>query len=576
MRIRNKILMALLAIFLFIGSIITVMWYDTSRKLSDTYLENVSESTMLDAYHAFEYLLTDTSYMATVIAANEPNIIDPVENLNKRELMVNGQWNMEYLKNRRKILEYIKSMNGYKYYISGTAVAANRDCIFSTSHIIQDKQELYEGVKALDQEKLKNSMVMMEPLHLENLKSTVSSDYVLPAVRGILNASGEITGYVILYFDYGVIDTMFSANLPAGSYFQVVNEQGSIIYSSDEEKIQDIEGMNKGFVTNTYTASDVGWTFFMAIPSEVYLTDIQRTALLTGIFLAAAVIVAGVAAAFFVSRITTEITVLKDKMELVAKGDLTVCYQVKNNDEVGRMGGTFNHMVIHIKRLMDRVAEEERLKRLNEIAFLQAQINPHFISNVLNNVAWMAKMQHADNVVPLVNSLNALLQNVMHQDREMIRLEDELKYVDNYLLIMEYSGSYDFTVEKEIEKGTEELYIPRFVLQPIVENAIYYGMPKDLSRQGCIHILTKKRENCLEIIVEDNGGSLTEQEGKDIVNGKNKGSRSFNGIGVVNVNERIRLYFGDAYGLRYESKPGEYTRCIFMLPLVEEDMQWEK
>lgn len=89
MRIRNKILMALLAIFLFIGSIITVMWYDTSRKLSDTYLENVSESTMLDAYHAFEYLLTDTSYMATVIAANEPNIIDPVENLNKRELMVN-------------------------------------------------------------------------------------------------------------------------------------------------------------------------------------------------------------------------------------------------------------------------------------------------------------------------------------------------------------------------------------------------------------------------------------------------------------------------------------------------------
>lgn len=116
-------------------------------------------------------------------------------------------------------------MNGYKYYISGTAVAANRDCIFSTSHIIQDKQELYEGVKALDQEKLKNSMVMMEPLHLENLKSTVSSDYVLPAVRGILNASGEITGYVILYFDYGVIDTMFSANLPAGSYFQVVNEQ---------------------------------------------------------------------------------------------------------------------------------------------------------------------------------------------------------------------------------------------------------------------------------------------------------------------------------------------------------------
>ena len=115
--------------------------------------------------------------------------------------------------------------------------------------------------------------------------------------------------------------------------------------------------------------------------------------------------------------------------------------------------------------------------------FLQAQINPHFISNVLNNVVWMAKLQHADNIVPLIHSLNAMLQNVMHRRNDMITLEDELEYVDNYLTIVEYSGSYDFAVEKKISEDAKELYVPRFILQPIMENAIYHGLPGDLSRQ---------------------------------------------------------------------------------------------
>lgn len=571
MKIRNKIMFAWLATLLFIGIVITGIWYNTSQKLTSTYLKNVSESTMRDAYHAFEYLLTDTSYMATLVATNESNIITPVMRLNQKKINENGQWNQVYLDNRRIIMDYIKGLNGHKYYISGIAVAANKECVFSTNYIIQDKGNLYDEVKELDEEILKYSMVMMEPLHLEGLKSTVSSDYVLPAVRGIVDENGQIEGYVILYFDYGVIDQMFSSYLPDGSFFQVVNEQGSLIFSNSEQDASYFDSLGTGYAKNTFKAESVGWTFYMAIPSGFYIADIHKTAVMSAVITALIIVLALIGTIIIVSKMTTEITVLSGKMQSVATGDLTVRYEVKGEDEIGQMGQNFNYMIIKIQELMNRVAEEEREKRRNEMAFLQAQINPHFVSNVMNNVVWMAKIQHADNIVPLVNSLNALLQNVMHQEREFIPLKDELEYVDNYLTIMEYSGSYDYIVEREVDRDTVLLYVPRFILQPIVENAIYHGLPEDLSRQGRIIISAKRCENELIIIVEDNGEGISIEKAEEILKKRKQKNRSFNGIGIVNVNERIKMYFGDAYGLRFESEVGKYTKCILSLPIIEEE-----
>lgn len=569
MKIRNKILLTMLTVLLFTGIVITSIWYGTSRGLMNTYLKNMSESTMLDAYHAFEYILTDTSYMATLIAANEKNIIEPVSSLRPSVLEPGGQWNREYLDNRRAILDYIKGMNGYKYYISGIAVASNEDCIFSTNYIIQDKAKLYEEIRKLDQERLKTSMVMMEPIHLEGLKSTVSSDYVVPAVRGIVDSRGNLSGYVILYFDYGVIDQMFSANLPEGSYFQVVNEQNSLIFSNCGDDTSIFETKRAGYEYNTFQARNVGWNFHMAIPAHFYLAGIQRTVLLTGGVFGVIILLAGIVSVIVVSRVTTEITVLSGQMNQVSAGNMHARYEGKSRDEIGQMGHTFNHMVVRIQELMEKIAQEEKEKRLSEIAFLQAQINPHFISNVLNNAAWMAKLRHAENLVLLLNSLNSLLQNAMHAREDLIRLSDELDYVDNYLTIMEYSGSYDFDVEKQVDEDTKNLYIPRFILQPIVENAICHGLPGDLSRQGHIKIAARRAGEGLELAVEDNGMGITAQEIERMMKGQAKGRSSFNGIGVVNVNERIRLFFGKEYGLHYESEPGCYTRCVFRLPVVE-------
>lgn len=331
-----------------------------------------------------DILLTDTSYMATLVATNQKNIIDPVSTLNKEVLMDDGQWNQTYLDNRRVIIDYITALNGYKYYIAGIAVVANRDCIFDNSHVVQFKGNIYDQIQQLEPDRLKYSMTMLEPLHLEDTKSTVSSDYVLPGVRGIVDRSGNIIGYVVIYFDYGVIDQVFSDYLPVGSYFQVSNDSGSLIFSNSDGWT-DIEALEGNYAKNSFREPNVGWTFSMAIPSEFYVSEIRRTALLTGILMAVIVSAAWLLSTVLISRVVAEITVLRERMKTVSSGDLTVRYQVRSKDEIGQIGQTFNRMV-----------------------------------------------------------------------------------------------------ERKFDESAAALWVPRFILQPVVENAIVHRLPEDLSRQGCI------------------------------------------------------------------------------------------
>ena len=453
----------------------------------EKHLTDISQSVMKDAYQAFEYLLVDTSYMATMISLNEKNIISPVENLKKREIKKeNGQWNEEYLKNKRIITDYIKGMNGYKYYIVGITIVVQPDCVFSATHLMQNHDEIYQNILKLNQEQLKTGMIMMDPIHVEDGKSTLSSDYVVPAVRAILDKKREPIGYVVLYFDYGVIEKMFAANLPGGSFFQVVNQNQSIIFSNCGDEILDSEKPEKDYVYNFFDADMVDWKFTMAIPSQYYTKDIAYTAYMTIVMMGVVILGAVILAMIVVSRMTAEISHLRNTISKVSEGNLDVSYKVKSKDEIGQIGWAFNNMIVRIRELMGKVAEEEEQKRLVEIAFLEAQINPHFISNILNNVDGMAKIQHADNIIPLVQSLNIMLQNVMHQEYDLIPLKDELIYLDNYLRIVEYSGSYDFVLEKNIDESAENLLVLRFILQPILENAIYHGLPQRLDKEGKI------------------------------------------------------------------------------------------
>ncbi len=199
---------------------------------------------------------------------------------------------------------------------------------------------------------------------------------------------------------------------------------------------------------------------------------------------------------------------------------------------------------------------------------LQSQINPHFLYNTLNSIKWMATIQNVSGIPEMITSLARLLRNIAKGTSELITIKEELDLLNDYITIQQYR--YGGTITVNYNVMSDDLYecnIIKFTLQPIVENAIFHGIePKSV--EGIIDINIKKlKHNKIGIEVIDNGIGISEDKIEKLLSSKETTSKgSFNNIGISNVNERIKLTFGDEYGLNIKSKLNEYTSIIITIP----------
>ena len=221
-----------------------------------------------------------------------------------------------------------------------------------------------------------------------------------------------------------------------------------------------------------------------------------------------------------------------------------------------------NLMTRQISDLMDRRLEDEKNKRDLEYRMLQSQINPHFLYNTLNSIKWMATIQNATGIVEMTTALSRFLKILSKETRELVTLRDELLLLDDYLVIQKYRYGGSVNFEKNIEEGLLDTPIPRFILQPLVENAIFHGIePKG---SGNIVLLAEKQDAEVLISLTDDGvGMATPTLPAD--------DESVRGLGIRSVDERLRYAFGEGYGLSIESKQGSYTRVTIRVPCNGED-----
>jgi two-component system sensor histidine kinase YesM len=256
-------------------------------------------------------------------------------------------------------------------------------------------------------------------------------------------------------------------------------------------------------------------------------------------------------------------------MNEVEKGRLTVYIKDNNNDEITKVIRHFNTMVKEIENLMNDIKEKESQKREAELKALQAQINPHFLSNILNTAKLLANAQKADNVESLLTSLIQLLHVSMGKENDLITVRREIEYLKDYLNIQEFRFYNKFQVFFEIEEEILEYKLPKFLLQPILENAIIHGVgPK--KGQGIIQIKGFVYDGKIIFTITDNGvGMDRETIDRLLREDKAHEGRGFCGIGLRNVQERIQLYFGPEYGLSIDSSPSYFTTVEITLPILQ-------
>ncbi|GLC78553.1 cache domain-containing sensor histidine kinase [Lacrimispora brassicae] len=395
----------------------------------------------------------------------------------------------------------------------------------------------------------------------------------------------ENQGVFFIDLNYKAIEEQCERiDLGARGYVFILDKKGNILYHPKqqliysglkEEQIKEVLDCReeyflsgKGVQQKLYTISESqksGWTVVGVAYTSDLLKNRSQTRLIYTLVTLLLFLVLTAAVTILSRRITRPMILLQDTMKRVERGTFELVDLTRIPDhEIRTLGKAFNMMAEEIQKLMAENIREQEEKRRNEMKALLSQINPHFLYNTLDSIVWMAEAGKNREVVHMTMALARLLRRSISSDQEFFTIRQEIDYVKNYLDIqqMRYKDKLDY--EMVIDESILEKPVIKLVLQPLAENAIYHGI-KYKDGRGLIRIEAYPEGGDMILKVTDNGKGMTEEQIKSIFQ-KHKVNYEKNGVGVYNVQTRLKLYYGREYGLCYESRPGGGVAAIVRIP----------
>lgn len=286
------------------------------------------------------------------------------------------------------------------------------------------------------------------------------------------------------------------------------------------------------------------------------------------------VVLLSVFSAFIAIDFVKPINRLVKGMKKVQKGDSNVYVQDDRKDELGFLNKTFNEMSGEINHLVNWVYREQLTRKEAELKALQSQINPHFLFNTLEAINWMAQLNNIPEISKTVSDLSELMEASIGRDDRLITVEEEFTYADKYISLLKRRFENRIEMIRNVEADVLGIKIPRLLIQPLIENAVYHGLEKTRAK-GVITLNASRTEGVLSIEVVDNGAGMAEDE-LEALNEKlsmdnntyfkSLGNKKTKSIGIENVNRRIKLFYGESYGLKIESAVGQYTKVVVTIP----------
>ena len=417
--------------------------------------------------------------------------------------------------------------------------------------------------------------------------------WVITLSRGIRDrsGSGEKEGVFFIDLNYSAISGLCDqSTVGTKGYAFILDAKGNIVYHPQQQQLyNELQTENISLIMDTdedtvltgtgndgklYSISrseKTGWTVVDCTNVKELLSksrQAQSVYVLTAIIL---VIVALLFSRFMARSITLPIQKLRDSMKKVQEGDFSVSdVVVDSKNEIGSLTKSFDVMTHRIHELMEQNVHEQEEKRKSELKALQSQINPHFLYNTLDSIIWMAESGKNEEVVQMTSALAKLLRQSISNEDEIVTVEREIEYTRNYLAIqkLRYRDQLEYIID--IDEEVLHRKIVKLVIQPLVENAIVHGMPAD-SRRIVITLKCRQEDGLLILSVTDNGIGIAPERLHEIqcaLNGSGTGNirSGKNGIGVVNVHQRIQLMYGEACGLRFISCEGLGTSVEVRIP----------
>ncbi len=458
---------------------------------------------------------------------------------------------------------------------------------------------LRSTVRTWEESWFKEPLEKMENLHfsmphVQYIFDDAKSQYkwVISVSRAVEVTKGVSVSQGVLLIDirYSSLEQLLeNVTLGNGGYVYLISNDGQIIYHPkaqliDSGRVQEDHQKAAGYRDGTYeevfqgekryvTVKSVGYTGWKLVgvtPTRSVSFSGVKTRLFI-LFVVLLILFLLLVINFYISsKITDPIHELEGSVRKLEDGKLDVPVYIGGSYEIQHLGRSIANMASQIQVLMQDIVEEHEAKRKREFDTLQSQINPHFLYNTLDIIVWMVENEKKSEAVKVVTALARFFRISLSKGKSIIPVRDELEHVRNYLTIQQMRFKNKFTYQISAREEVLELASLKLMLQPLVENAIYHGM-EFMDGDGEILIQAEICESSghLCFLIQDNGLGMTGEQVEGLfADQSHVPSKRGSGIGVRNVNERIKLYFVEDYGLRIWSEPDEGTKIFIDLPAV--------
>jgi len=415
--------------------------------------------------------------------------------------------------------------------------------------------------------------------------------YLITVGRRIQKANSSNI-YMIISLKENEIKRLFSQfQSDKRAKFYLTNREGEIYSSLNTDEIgeflpYDITGSSYQIVDYedekhlmvSYPVSYSKWSLVSLVPYNDTIGSINTVTRTTILIQGGFLVIFLFGLIILVREFTKPITQLNNVTKAIKKGDLSARTRIAGSNDVAELGHSFNMMLDTIEDMIKQIKLQEEAKRNAELDMLQAQINPHFLFNVLNAIRLKIKMGGDNDSASLVYSLSALLRMTINRNNAFIPLEEEILIVKHYVELMNFRHQHNVELSIDLVDTASSIEVPRFFLQPVIENSIIHG---NNNRHQRIEIVGKQHPDThyLQLIIADNGKGMDkftleklQEKVYHSANGNvDKNKHSFNGIGLQNVYQRMKLIYGEEFQMDIDSKEGEGTTVSFQIPVPKEE-----
>lgn len=565
-KINIQISLAIFLISLFCVFLLSaVMYYSSIRIIQDSAKTQTDDSLEQASNYIASYL--DKTKSLSDLIAMHPETKEALMQEDKKAIeSLAGMVNISAESDERIQSVAVISRNGFALTSdSNMAIPLSEDMM---------KQSWYKGAVSSKQMPSITSI-----RHGEFSKE--KSSWVISISHEITNDEGKHLGVVLIDISYKFIeDYISSLKLGENGYAYILDENNKILYHPDENILMDemkadeliklSKEMNSFSTDRIISKSDIphsNWTL-VGISSLEQLDILKKQ--LTDIIIIAngLLILISLSIGYSISKkLTGPIIELQRAMKDVDEKWGHLNLNSRTYVEIKELASEYNALLDRIKKLTEDIAEKENAKRIFELKALQSQINPHFLYNTLDTILWLAEFGENKKVVEVSKALGDMLRLSLSLNQDKVPLAQEISHTENYLKIQQERYSDKISYHIEGDKKLLGVEVPKLILQPIVENSIYHGI-RPAKKLGKIEINYQKEKDFLKITVKDNGVGYNPENKK---NDKDRVKTKLGGIGMNNVDQRIKILCGEEFGIKIKNNPEGGAVVTYKIPISKQN-----